>query len=315
MSDRHIDQFSDAMAHAGIVTNDPIIDDGQLHRIHVEGHRRGTKNCAYVLHGDGRAAGWFMDFVSGVSGTWKQAGGNWQMDANTRRMIEADKARRKAETDERHQRKAAEAWRLYSQSDAATCGHPYLRRKGVKAHHGLRVGTWRKWHQDEQGQWREIVIPGTLLVPLIHPETGKLVNVQGIFPEPHPLLGRDKDFLGGQKSGCAFPIGAPTPTILLAEGLATAASLHEHTGHQTVVAFDAGNLKAVALAVRKLQPDAKIIVCADNDRFTPGNPGLSKGREAAMAAKALLSIPPFGEDEPGSDWNDWYRNREAHAHG
>lgn len=63
--------FAAAMAEAGIVTSEPILADGQLHRIHVEGHRRGTKNAAYVLHGDGRAAGWFQDFVTGTKATWK----------------------------------------------------------------------------------------------------------------------------------------------------------------------------------------------------------------------------------------------------
>lgn len=304
-------QFIDAMARAGIVTDDPIIDDGQLHRIHLEGHRRGTKNGAYILHGDRHPAGWYQDFVSGVTGTWRANGGNWQMDANTRRLIEADRARRKAETEERHQRKAAEAWRLYSPAADATDSHPYLHRKGVKAHPGLRVATWRKWHQDEQGQWREIVIPDALLVPVIAPETGKLVNLQAILPEPHPDLGRDKDFLGGRKAGCLFWLGSPTATLLIAEGYATAASLHERTGHQTFVAFDAGNLKAVALAIRTANPDAKIIVCADDDRHTPGNPGVTKGREAALAAVALLSIPPFDDGEHGTDWNDYYASRRG----
>ena len=64
-----LDQFTGAMMEAGIVTNETILADGQLHRIHVEGHRRGTKNAAYVLHGDGKAAGWFQNFVRADSAT------------------------------------------------------------------------------------------------------------------------------------------------------------------------------------------------------------------------------------------------------
>ena len=62
--------FSNAMAAAGIVTDDTITADGHLHRIHVEGQRRGSRNAAYILHSDGFPAGWFMDFKTGTTGTW-----------------------------------------------------------------------------------------------------------------------------------------------------------------------------------------------------------------------------------------------------
>ena len=88
--------FAQAMAAAGIVTDDPIIPDGVLHRIHVEGHRRGSKNGAYLLHGDSSPAGWWMDFVTGTSGTWS-ASGRFRLDDATRRQIEIAKAQRKAE--------------------------------------------------------------------------------------------------------------------------------------------------------------------------------------------------------------------------
>lgn len=41
-------QFSAAMASAGIVTSDPIVADGNIHRVHVEGDR------ARTLFRDGR---------------------------------------------------------------------------------------------------------------------------------------------------------------------------------------------------------------------------------------------------------------------
>ncbi len=305
-----IDAFSDAMAAAGIVTRDPILADSALHRIHIEGHRHGTRNGAYILHSNGVPAGWFMDFVSGATGTWKSGGGNWTMDDATRRIIEADRRKRQAEQHEREAWKASEACRVWN---AATpcASHPYLSRKGVKAH-GLRVGTWRKWVQTGDG-WRELAIDNTLFIPVVDPG-GKLVNLQGIFPEPHPDLGRDKDFLGGRKKGCAFYIGEPTDTVLIAEGYATAATLHEVTGHMTVVAFDCGNLLDVARSVRQAMPNAKLIVCGDNDRHTDGNPGLTKARAAAVAVGGKLSVPAFPPGCPCTDWNDWYQFREEHGH-
>jgi len=64
------------------------------------------------------------------------------------------------------------------------------------------------------------------------------------------------------------------------------------------VAFNAGNLKPVALALRGKFPDAKIILCADNDRFTPGNPGVTKARKAALAVGGRLLVPRFDDIGP-----------------
>ena len=68
-----------------------------------------------------------------------------------------------------------------------------------------------------------------------------------------------------------------------------------------VVAFDAGNLMPVALAFRKKYPDMDIIICADNDTETEGNPGLTKAKEAAKAINARLAVPPIS-----GDFNDYY---------
>ena len=56
------------------------------------------------------------------------------------------------------------------------------------------------------------------------------------------------------------------------------------------VAFDAGNLEPVALALRAKFPHIEITLCADNDMNTPGNPGLSRAREAAAAVGGLLAV-------------------------
>ena len=46
----------------------------------------------------------------------------------------------------------------------------------------------------------------------------------------------------------------PDWIALIAEGYATAASLHEATGLPVIVAFDAGNLLPVAQAIHKRYP-------------------------------------------------------------
>ncbi|MDR1647772.1 MAG: DUF927 domain-containing protein [Zoogloeaceae bacterium] len=111
---------------------------------------------------------------------------------------------------------------------------------------------------------------------------------------------------GGRKAGCYFSIGKPKGVICIAEGYATAASVHEATGHAVAVAFDCGNLGPVAESLRAKLPDVRIVLCADDDRGTEGNPGLTKAREAAAAVGGVVAIPDFGEGraDKWTDFND-----------
>lgn len=68
-----------------------------------------------------------------------------------------------------------------------------------------------------------------------------------------------------------------------------------------VVAFNAGNLLAVARDIRNKYRRARIVICGDNDLNTDGNPGLTKASEAANAVNAELFLPP---DECHADFND-----------
>src|SRR5262249_1819426 len=72
------------------------------------------------------------------------------------------------------------------------------------------------------------------------------------------------------------------------------------------VAFNAGNLLPVAKGLREKRPDLQIVICADDDYLTPGNPGITKAREAAEAIGAKLAIPAFGANRPEkfTDFND-----------
>ncbi|VVB57665.1 AAA domain protein [uncultured archaeon] len=84
--------------------------------------------------------------------------------------------------------------------------------------------------------------------------------------------------------------------LLLAEGWATAASLHQATGLPVCVAFNASNLGDVARMVRKQYPAARLLICGDDDTQTPGNPGRTKATEAAQAVGAGAAFPPGGGD-------------------
>ncbi|HYS42756.1 MAG TPA: DUF3987 domain-containing protein, partial [Geobacteraceae bacterium] len=98
---------------------------------------------------------------------------------------------------------------------------------------------------------------------------------------------------------------AKDKTVVIAEGYATGATIHQATGHCVLVAFDSGNLKAVAKAVREKRPDFRIILAADNDQFTEPNVGVVKATEAARAVKGLLAFPVFQDTGSRStDFND-----------
>lgn len=109
----------------------------------------------------------------------------------------------------------------------------------------------------------------------------------------------DKKFLTGTaKKGCFHSIGAMDESLPLCicEGYATGASIHKAMGWPVAVAFDAGNLTPVAKALHGKYPNQKIVVCADNDIQTLGNPGVKRAREAADAVGALLAVPAFPEE-------------------
>jgi len=289
--------FLNALQAAGLDYTGPILADGQLHRIKVNGDRK--PDAWYVLHADDPAAGIFGHWKTGLSETWK-ADSPERTDAERAeqaRKIEAARMVRQAAEARRNDAAASQAQALLDAAQDARNDHPYLIKKGVKAHPGVKISAWRKGPRN---------IENCLLIPLRFPD-GRLATVQAIFPHIIPALGRNKDFLsGGKKTGASFLIGDlhASPVILIAEGYATAATLYEATGYATVMAIDAGNLKPVVSALQSLYPGKRLVVCADNDRATAGNPGLTKATAVAKAAGAGLAVPNFHQDEAGSDFND-----------
>lgn len=130
--------------------------------------------------------------------------------------------------------------------------------------------------------------PGDVLVPL-RDAAGTVWNVQIINKAGKKLFLKN-----GRKSGLFHLIGEPpvgASALCIAEGYSTAASIHLATGWPVVVGIDAGNLPPVAVAVRGMFPEAVIIISADDDSDTPGNPGLTKANQAAALVGAAVCIP------------------------
>ncbi|MCA3139636.1 MAG: DUF3987 domain-containing protein [Rhodocyclaceae bacterium] len=290
---RVLDQFRAALRARDIVPPEPLLADGRLHRCHAAG-RNGRGDAAYLLHLDGIPAGGLENWRDGLGWqTWRCELSRALTDVERHTLHErsqAAQAERDRETADRYAAARATAARLWAAAAPAPTDHPYLARKGVQPF-GLRV-------------WR-----GVLLVP-VRDLAGELHSLQFIGTD-----GSKRFLRGGRVQGLGCWVGPPPETdgpqspILIAEGFATAASLHHATDQPVAVAFNAGNLEPLACAVRERWRSAPIIVCADDDHHTASNPGLTHARTAARAVAGRLAVPDFGDARPpdATDFNDLHR--------
>lgn len=262
----------DAMRAVGLgPVKADIISDGLIHRYRVDGDKPASKNGWYALHLDPIPHGAFGSWKTGETHTWRAESKKVMTSAEfaaQRRQFEAVRRQRTEEEIRVREEARTKAVRLWGMAKPAEASHPYLSRKGVKAW-GIR-------------QLRQ-----SLVIPA-RDAHGQLHTLQFIGPEG------DKRFLSaGRIQGCYYAIGRPAGTLLLGEGYATSATLYEATGHATACAFNAGNLAPVARALRAKFPSLRIVVCADNDFQTPGNPGFKNAWEAARAVYGWVACPSF----------------------
>ncbi|MCK9386095.1 MAG: DUF5906 domain-containing protein [Nevskia sp.] len=203
----------------------------------------------------------------------------------------------RAEEAERAAREAGRVWHAY----VAEGTSDYLMRKNVGAH-GVRF--------DPNGH-------GTMLVPMLDVR-GKVHGLQIIRGKNRGKKLEKQYFPKGLSKQGHFHLigGMPTWIVLVAEGYATAASLFEATGLPVAVAFDANGLAPVASELHKHYKRAKILVCADDDYLTEGNPGVTSASTAALAVGGAFVAPVFAADRAGqkiTDFNDLQAIEGVHA--
>ncbi|MCY4641768.1 MAG: DUF3987 domain-containing protein [Gammaproteobacteria bacterium] len=246
--------------------------------------------------GKGNTAGWCVLFPSGYSGAFGDWSSglrkNWRAKSD-KPLTEAEKAEYKRHIEEAKKRATAEKKRqqintarkaksIWEKAQPANSKHPYLIRKGI------RPCAAREYK-------------GLLVMPVMF--EGKIVSLQFIARD-----GRKRFLRGGLVTGghCAVDKAQDTKTICIAEGFATAATVHEATGFLTIIAFCARSLETVAKYVRQKIPESSIVICADDDIDTEGNPGITEANKAARAVGAKVAIPKFGDQRPdgASDFND-----------
>lgn len=170
-----------------------------------------------------------------------------------------------------------EAQRILAEAKPAPADHAYLIAKGIQPHGILIDGKER------------LVIGLRDIDGIIH--TVQRIDARG-----------NKRFLtGGIKADHFAVIGewtADTPHLLVCEGWATGASIHEATGDPVVVAFDAGNLIRVTGVLRRRHSNIELTIVADNDARTDraDNPGVEAATQAAQDNDARLAVPDCAGD-------------------
>jgi putative DNA primase/helicase len=245
----------------GLHCTGAIVADGKLHRFKAQGDS--ARNSWYVLHAGPPTAGAFGCWKRGIKETWfdrKTELLQTQWNVIRKQWQAADIERRRVE-EERRDKARDSATRLYDRAQCADVSNSYLTAKTVKAFGDLR-------------QFRN----GKLIVPLRDVD-GRLHSLQFIRGD-----GEKRFLAGGRIMDCWFTVADKTNgPLVLCEGYATGAGIHEATNFATVCAMNSGNLLAVAQTLRNKWPDREIIIAADNDQWTDGNPGVTKATEAAKA--------------------------------
>jgi len=261
---------------------DHLNDDGDLHRVAVEGDKGKTQSGVYVFHSDGVPSGFIENHKTGERTNWCSKESSQLTDderqANSQRM-EANKRQRQEQEKAKHDNTARVLQEKWPDLPVATSEHPYLQRKDVDVF-GLRLLT------------------GLLVVPMRN-AGGELRSWQTINDD-----GVKRFAVGGQKQGHYHAIGTPQGLIYVCEGYATGATIHALTGHSVAIAFDAGNIKPVAKLLSEKHDDIKVVIAADNDHAKEHNVGLTKATKAAKELGLTLVSPTFKVNQAGSDFND-----------
>jgi putative DNA primase/helicase len=265
-----------------------VIADGSVHRFHIPSDSPGTLNGWYVLHMSGSSS-------YGAYGSWRGPTHGWRSDCTscitfdqrTSQELESARARARAASSEdqrlRQHEAALKAAVTVSAAFRAEPDHPYLVRKRINPYGALQRAD-------------------ILLLPI--KVAGGLTSLQSI-----DASGTKRFLPGGRISGGYHLIRGDTISdeVVICEGFATGSSLFEHTGATTFCALNAGNLAAVARFVRATLPDADIVICADNDAWTPGNPGVYSATTAADLVSGRVLVPDFScydQSSKPTDWND-----------
>jgi phage/plasmid primase-like uncharacterized protein len=280
-------QLIDAMRAAGLEPPDEIHMDGKIHRFKSgtkgsPGH--GDKPGWYLVFGDGIPAGRFGCWRAGMEVMFRADIGRkltqTEEMVNVRRMTEA-KALRDAALERQHQVASETVEKIWTGAQAALPDHPYLARKGINPHGARITGD------------------GRLIVPL-YDQDGTLSSLQYIAALQDGKS--EKRYHTGAESGGKFWIVGTMDepgTLYVAEGFATAATIHEVTNRPCIVSYSASGLVTVTGSLREMYGATQdIVIVADHDRHGVGQ---KYADQASAKYGARVILTPI----EGMDANDY----------
>jgi phage/plasmid primase-like uncharacterized protein len=268
-------QLIDAMRAAGLEPPEEIHFDGKIHRF-----RSGTKGSPghgdkpgwYLVFGDGIPAGRFGCWRAGMEVTWRADIGRkltqTEEMSHAKRLAEA-KALRDAALERQHQVASDTVEKIWTTANPANAEHPYLAKKGIQTHGARITGD------------------GRLVLPL-YDSDGSLATLQYIDHEGGKLY-----HPGGQTGGKFWMVGSldEPGTLFVAEGFATAATIHETTDRPVVVAYSASNLVPVTGTLREMYGATQdIVIVADHDQSGVGQ---RYAEQASAKYGARMVMPPI----------------------
>lgn len=250
--------------------------------------RWGKNNCCWARDvGDGYI---FGDWAQSISGSvFNRGEENLTPEEKKERQHKIEAARKAAQEElERRQettaQKALELWRGLAKCE----NHPYLSKKQVPAYNIRFTDDCAEFG----GKGKYLVIP-------LYDTNGKIWSLEFINE-----AGEKRFLSGGRKKGCYFPIGKLDVQLVVCEGYATGASIHQATGLAVAVAFDAGNMESVTQALKNKYPALEIIIAADNDiKENAPNIGVLKAQTVADKYSCKVVIPEL-KSGGKCDFND-----------
>jgi phage/plasmid primase-like uncharacterized protein len=296
------EEFAAVLKHMGAkLEGEHPIFDSKPHRIPALDDKKNDASIFYVAHPDGHPAGYAKNNRTKDEATWRAKGYILEPEKKEE-LIKTAETRQKTRAENQARDHAMAAAKLEAQmKNLAVPAEPtaYMEAKGIKLHDNVFISG------------------KTTCIP-IHDAEGKLKSMQYIQPD-----GQKRFAKGTEKTGCFHAIGGMEGirdgrAVIVAEGYATGASIHEATGEAVAVAFDAGNLKSAALALKSAFPDKPIVIAGDDDAHLEAegkeNVGRIKALEAARAVGGKAVFPKFlpGELEKNAkltDFNDMAKGK------
>lgn len=322
------EQFTQFLSASGAQIHDQqIIMNGKKHRIRVPGDKGGEKSGVYIGYLDGKPAGYFKNFRTSVEMRWKSdivQLSDQQKQALIEQAEEKLKLRHELECEmQQNTAKAIEEFLQYTQLARET-GHAYLALKNVRGGDLRVVANEQEVYADslvriardrkEAKQLRDqnpdslVLTLGDLLIP-VQDIDGAIWGVQIIqadgtkFYSKHTRKEQNFHIVGCEQSQLNALKHAKA--IVIAEGFATADTLSQAIGWPVVMAFDSGNLPAVAQVLKEQFPDKPFIIAGDDDYQleTKGevNVGKQKALEAAKLVGGIAVFPTFAPEEQSRD--------------